>query len=773
VKAERQALLDDTDVVGRAWCEAYSQLVDDWLQRVLTKAAGSPAVRGLALVAVGGYGRRELAPSSDIDLWLVHTGRSDVGELAERIWYPIWDEGLKLGHAVRSLSDTLVLVADDLETATSVLTARHVAGDPDVTAELAAKGRASWQKKSKRWLAELATSSSDRHRRAGEVAFLLEPDLKDGRGGLRDAHSIWWARDAGASLHDVDDAELQTSYSTLLSVRIELHRRTGRPSDVLLLQEQDAVAESLRYADADALMHAVSSAARTISWTCDETWRHVAATSGGAVRRALLSRRTDNGKPLAEWLVLRDGEVHVADGADVGSDPVLPLRAAALAAAHITTIDRRSLERLAASSPPLPSPWPPEARQRLVQLLLAGPACIRVIEALDQRGLWTKVLPEWAPTRSKPQRNAYHRFTVDRHLVEAAAGAAALAGRVRRPDLLVVGTLLHDIGKGRPGDHTIAGMDLVREMAARMGFPAADVDTLVALVQHHLLLPDVATRRDLDDPGTIELVAKAVGDEGTLELLAALTEADSIATGPAAWGSWKAGLVADLVDRTAHVLRGGAFSEVRGDDFPSASHLATMASGEQVLDGRDDTLTVITADRPGVFAKVAGVLALHGLDVLEAAAYSSDDGQALARFRVEPSFGPVVPWDRVTADLQLVFAGRLALTARLDERARTYSGRRPPAAAPVRAGVSVDNRASATATVIDVQAPDSVGLLHRITRALAELELDIRSAKVSTIGPQAVDAFYVRGADGGKVHDAEFLAEVERAVLHAIDTAPD
>jgi [protein-PII] uridylyltransferase len=318
-------------------------------------------------------------------------------------------------------------------------------------------------------------------------------------------------------------------------------------------------------------------------------------------------------------------------------------------------------------------------------------------------------------------------------------------------------------------------MDIVRDLAARMGFAPADVGTLVALVEHHLLLPDVATRRDLDDPGTLELVVKAVGDEGTLELLAALTEADSLATGPAAWGSWKASLVADLVERAAHVLRGGAASEVRRDDFPSARHLALVAAGEQVLEGVEDGLTVVTADRPGIFAKVAGVLALHGLAVLDAAALSTESadgaGVALARFRVEPSFGPVVPWDRVIADLQRAFAGRLALRARLDDRARTYSSSRAVSAVPVRCSVSVDNRASASATVIDVQAPDSVGLLHRITSALAELDLDIRSAKVSTVGPQAVDAFYVRAGDGSKLTDADLLREVERAVLHAVQTS--
>jgi [protein-PII] uridylyltransferase len=264
-------------------------------------------------------------------------------------------------------------------------------------------------------------------------------------------------------------------------------------------------------------------------------------------------------------------------------------------------------------------------------------------------------------------------------------------------------------------------------------------------------------------------VAEAAGDVATLRLLAALTEGDSLATGPAAWGGWKAQLVADLVERTSAVLGGGSLADVPRDRFPTEAHLALMAAGEQVLDGHDDTLTVVTKDRPGVFSKVAGVLALHGLAVLDANAFSSDDGIALARFRVESSFGPVIPWDRVTGDLERCFAGRLALAARLHERSRTYAPRRPAAATPVRTGVSFDNRASAVATVIDVLAPDAIGVLHRVTRALADLEIDIRSAKVTTIGPQAVDAFYARDAGGGKLLDDAVRREVELAVLHAIE----
>jgi [protein-PII] uridylyltransferase len=762
VKDARQALLDDKTLVGRAWCRAYSELIDDWLGLLLSRAAGSPAAHGVSLVAVGGYGRAELAPNSDIDLLLLHSGRPDVAQIAERIWYPIWDEGLKLGHAVRTPKEALSLAEDDLDTATSLLSARHVAGDTELTARISGDARERWHKRSKRWLGELARSVEERHLRAGEVAFLLEPDLKEGRGGLRDVHALTWAQAAKALLFDGDAAPLDASYATLLDARVELHRRTGRTGDVLLLQEQDGVAAALGLSDADELMHGLATAARTIAWTSDDTWRRISSVLRGPVGR--LSRRD---RPLAEGLALRDGEVHVAPDAHPGEDPALVLRAAALAATGATTIDRGSLDLLAAEALALPDPWPAEARTRMAELLLAGPPAVRVIEALDQKGLWVRVLPEWEPTRSRPQRNAYHRFTVDRHLVEAAVGAAALAGRVQRPDLLVIGTLLHDIGKGCPGDHTVEGMALVQGIGTRMGFAPRDVDTLVTLVEHHLLLPDVATRRDLDDPATIDLVAKAVGDQATLELLAALTEADSLATGPAAWGGWKASLVADLVDRTSHVLAGGRLEDVPRDEFPSADHLARMAAGERILEGRDDTLTVITADRPGVFSKVAGVLALHGLGVLAANAWSSDDGMALARFKVESSFGPVVPWERVKVDLERAFTGRLALTARLDDRARTYGGRRAAAATPVRTGFAYDNRASESATVIDVQAVDSIGLLHRITRALAELDLDIRKALVTTVGPQVVDAFYIRDAAGGKITDEHRLAEIERAVLHA------
>ncbi len=411
-------------------------------------------------------------------------------------------------------------------------------------------------------------------------------------------------------------------------------------------------------------MAAVAGAARTIAWTSDDAWRRIQS-----MLRGPFGREAHNARPLAAGVALCDGEVELQPSARLADDPVLVLRVAAMAAAHHTVIDRQSLERLAAEAVPMPDPWPAEARSRLAELLLAGQAAISVIEALDQRGVWVRVLPEWEPTRSRPQHNPYHRFTVDRHLLEAAANAAGLRDRVDRPDLLVIGALLHDIGKGGPGDHTEVGMGLARQIATRMGFGAGDVATLVAMVQHHLLLPDVATRRDLDDPATIEPVADAVGTVELLRLLAALTEADSLATGPTAWGPWKADLLGQLVERVAQVLTGGEAAGVVRESFPTEAQLARLAEGGRHIDAAGDRLTVIADDRPGIFSRVAGVLALHGLDVLTGTAYSSDDGRALAEFRVADPIRDHPPWPRVVADLERVLDGRLALNARLAERA--------------------------------------------------------------------------------------------------------
>jgi [protein-PII] uridylyltransferase len=754
MRAERRALVEKAGLSGPAFCRAYSDAADSWLVDLLGDEPG------VALVAVGGYGRGELAPFSDLDVVLVHAGRKDVKAVADRVWYPIWDAGIGLDHSVRTVKEALAVAADDLKAALGLLDVRLVAGEARLAEELGRKAREQWRGRAGRWLPRLAEAVRARHAEFDEVAFLLEPELKEGRGGLRDVHTRQAMVAATPVVQFVDEA-VAAAYALLVGVRVALHRRAGRALDRLLLQEQDAVAADLGYASADALMADVAAAGRTIAWASDDAWARVSSSLAGPRGRA-----GGRDRPLGPGLLLRDGEVALAPDAVPATDPALVLRAAVAAAETGAPFARATLDRLATEASPPGDPWPEGMRDLLVALLGVGRAAVPVLEALDQKGLLVRVLPEWEAVRSRPQRNAYHRFTVDRHLCETAANAAALVGTVARPDLLLVGAWLHDIGKGFPGDHTEAGMEVVEKVGARMGFPPADVAVLVDMVRHHLLLPDIATRRDLDDPATIGAVAAAVGSRETLDLLAALTEADSLATGPSAWGSWKEGLVADLVARTAAVLEGG--SVVPAATLPTEEHVALMARRELVVRGEGNRLTVVAPDRPGLFARVAGTLALHGLDVRSGAVASSDDGMAVEVFEVEPAFAAAPDWERVGADIERALSGRLALDARLSDRARTYEVRRPAAARPAEPQVLFDNDATEAATVVEVRAPDGVGVLYRITQALAEVDLDVRRAKVSTMGHEVVDSFYVVDAEGRKVVDPDHLREVERAILAAL-----
>jgi len=757
----RQALLADESLTGGDWCHRHSGLVDAWMAELLHGAVGD-AFTGLALVAVGGYGRAELCPQSDIDLMLVHDRRRDIAAVADRIWYPIWDQGIKLGHSVCTVREALALANDDLDSATALLSARHVAGDEALVDALAGGAADQWRRRSKRWLTELAARNEARQEKAGEVAFELEPDLKEGRGGMRDVHALGWAEAARQILLDHDSESLAGAYSVLLDARVELQRRSGRPSNILALDDQAVVAKALGDADADTLMARVAQAARSIAWTGDDTWHRIRSGLRGPLARGGRTR------PIAEGVFLRDGEIHV-EATDGGHDASLVLRAAGSAAAHDTIIDRQSLEDLATRAPALGDPWSPEARSLLVELLLSGRPAIRVIESLDQRGIWTRILPEWQRVRARPQRNAYHRYTVDRHLLEATAEAARLAPHLERGDLLVVAALLHDLGKGGDGDQADVGVDLAREVAARMGYADEDVATISALVRHHLLLGEVALRRDLDDPTTIERVAATVGSISRLRLLAALTEADSLATGPSAWVPPKAERVGLLVERVAGLLGGGETDRPRYSPFPSPDQLDRLSEGTEHIDTAANVLTVMTSDRPGLLSRVAGVLALHGLDVEAAASHTTDEGRALAEFRVNDRSRAERAWPRVVADLRLALDSRLAINARLAERARAYARIGRPKIAFGATRVSFDDDASSDATVIDVQTDDGIGVLYRITTALAEFDLDIRSARVQTLGTHVVDAFYARDGQGAKITDSHALGEIERAIVHSLD----
>ena len=755
----RQQVLADTKLRGVRLTHALCEATDEWIREVWTRAFEDVKVsKRVALVAVGGYGRGELAPFSDLDIMLIHDGAKNIDDLASKIWYPIWDSGLKLGHSVCTVKQATELAKSELDAATALLSVRLLAGDESLANELSVEGVKTWKAGASNRLPQLMQRVRDRQQDNGEVAFLLEPNLKEGYGGLRDIHALIWAEAAGVEISRSDRDALDAGRDVLMAVRVALHRHVGRAVEVMHLEDQDAVASLCGYRNADALVAALSNAGRSVSWVGDEVWARVAAAKTKPVADQL----------LAPGVILHLGEIHLEETVDPATDPTLLLRVAASAARHKARIDRPTLDRLAQSCPPMPSPWPVGAIDDFVGLLLTAHDAIPVLEALDQRGLWVKVLPEWAPNRSKPQRNAYHRFTVDRHLWEATANAATWADRVARPDLLVLGALFHDIGKGYPGDHTEVGVAMVEKIGPRLGLNADDTQMICAMVKHHLLLPDVATRRDLADSATIMMVADEVKTPLVLDLLHGLTEADSLATGTAAWGTWKAELVSDLVRRVHLVLGGAEVEEAQWRLFPDAEVLEMMAGGTVTFGLSDDSVTVVSPDRPGTFSRVAGVLALHGLGVLGAQAHSDEQGMAASQFRViVPSHGPI-EWQPIVQNLTRALNGELAIEARMAERAKTYRRKRRSAGELAPPRVTFFDEASSNATVIEVRAPDQHGILHRVTKAMAEVGLDIRHATVQTIGDEVVDAFYVRTSSGSKLTDKFHRQEVERAILFSL-----
>ncbi|HVB91955.1 MAG TPA: [protein-PII] uridylyltransferase [Acidimicrobiales bacterium] len=776
LRQRRQRLLARSDLRGDEFCHEYAAEADSWLSE-LAERAGGDAKRRLALLAVGGYGRSLLCPYSDLDVVLVHHGHRDIRSVADAIWYPVWDEGVHLDHSVRRPSEVLTAAAEDVRVALGLLDARLVWGEAKVVEPLLAKARAAWRDRlGTRYLPLLRVQMDERRAAAGDVAFLLEPDLKESAGGLRDVSVLRAISAYAPMLADYADlASLEPATSLLTTIRVELHRMAGRAHDKLLLQDQDQVAAVLGFPDADALMSAVSAAGRQIAWVSDDVWRRRRLWDPTPPPRRRFRRHlaetgsTASSLDLGPDMVLVGGEVALTPTAAVSDDVSLAFRLALTAAELDRPIAKGSLHRLADRMPPPSDPWPPDVLAALLRLLGVGRPAIDKLESLDQHGLLVRLIPEWAAVRNKPQRNAYHLYTVDRHLLEAAAVASELTGSVERPDLLLVGALLHDIGKGFPGDHSEVGMEVVRRVTARMGFDTADVAIMVELVRHHLLLPDTATRRDLDDATTISNVAHAAGDRVTLHLLGALTEADSRATGPSAWGSWKAGLVTDLVERTDRVLQGQR--EPVGRDILLGSYRDMMQevrrNGLPSVSLQPPLVIVAAPDRRGLFSSVAGALALQGMDV-RAANVSGEDGVAVEVFTVEMSRGNWPDTAKLRDDLVAVLSDRMAIGELLSERARLYPARRPSAAHMPDRDVRVDNGASESATVLEIRAPDEVGLLHRVTRALYEADLDVVSARVSTLGELVVDAFYVRESTGAKVTDEKRLAEIKAATWDSL-----
>lgn len=807
-------LLDELSALERAYTRGHhgrwsasrrAELVDECLRRLF---ASSDPPGGVALVALGGYGRGRLSPLSDIDLLVVHEGSNaeELSPLAERLLYPLWDAGLTVGHGVRTPSECEALAADRLDARTAMLDGRLLGGEPSVWDDAAARVLAPVRADPKGFAEALREDARGRRRRHGDLSSLLEPDLKEAAGGLRDVQLLGWLATAiGTSLEDAglvrgpEREAIDAADEFLERVRGALRLETARPTDRIVLELQPPVARELGFSDepgllaVDALMRAVFEHARQVRHvTRSALDRYLRGTGAGAVVEP-----TPDGVLRAFVDVARDGVVMPA----------------------------ATLDRMAEIDVPEVVEWTDEVRDAFLALLATGSEAVCALETMDRIGLLVRFLPAWAAVRCRPQRDPYHRSSVDVHLLHALGEMGRLLEGSEDPedrlvieaveavsdrDALRLGALLHDIGKTGRGGHVAEGERVARETLTRMRLPEDTRDLAIFLVAEHLLLSDTATRRDLEDPDLILGVAARIGEPERLAALYLLAIADAGATGPLAWTSWRASLVRELVVKIQHVLERGevgadtaARLAERRDAIREALPNEDRAAVERFLEEMPQpyllgvpveriarqfpmiaaplgtrevrthaepgtrphtyAVTVVAGDRPGLLSMIAGALSLSGLSILTAQVFTTEDGLAVDVFEVEGAFEADVAeerWRELRGTLRRAIEGRLSLPYRVGEKRKHYPAPRRPV--PVK--VDVHNDASDFFTVIEVGASDRIGVLFDITRTFTELQVDVHLAKVATYGERVVDAFYVRDDLGRKIEDGERIAELERAL---------
>ena len=703
----------------------------------------------IALAAVGGYGRGELSPGSDLDILFLHTGKvsaDDLKAFVNDVLYPLWDKK-SVDHSVRTRSETRDAASSDLRVATGLLDIRLIAGNPDLVAGVQLDALDFWRKNAKENLANLHKSLQERHVRAGELAYLLEPDLKEARGGLRDIQALRAISLSAAIAVPLE--KISWAEGTLNNVRESLHIASGRGKDRLLFQEQDKVAKLLNYPDADAMMSDVARAARTVDYLLNYTWHALEHKGKDGLGRILKRPRITT---VAKNVSASNREIIIDPFTSLNDDPVCGLRAAATAAQlglplSLDTCTELS-ENLKSGQGKLPTPWPREARELLISLIGAGEAMVGIFESLDQEEIIFEWIPEWMSVRSLPQRNALHRHTVDRHMVETAVHAAKLTRKVQRPDLLLFAALFHDIGKGAHEDHSVRGVRLIEPIAQRIGFDAKEIEILKNLVLHHLLLSSTATRRDLDDPATIQSIVSLIPDVNTLELLHALSIADGEATGSAGWSDWKATLVNDLVQRVKRAMAGAEFAQ---QPEVSAEQMAQAEKGELRVTLEEHSsgyaVEVISPDKPGLLSIVAGVFNISRLDVKSARTKTLGNSAVMYWIVTPEPHAPEISATKLHDLIADALLDSKDVEEKLIARAAAYAS--IPSIPVPDPEVEIFTDAATDATVIEVRSHDRPGLLFRIGAAITQSKIDIRSAIVTTLGAEAIDTLYVTELTGG------------------------
>ena len=842
---------------------ALSTLMDDILQALFEVAItriypmDNPSYgERLSLVAVGGYGRALMAPGSDIDLlFLLPYKQTSWGEsVAEFILYTLWDMGLKVGHATRSIDQCIRASKSDMTIRTSLLEARHIAG-----------AEALYRLLRRRFAQEIVAQGSpedfvdaklkerdDRHVRSGESRYLVEPNIKDGKGGLRDLQSLFWIAkyvyrvdDAGELVgHGLFTGEEFAKFADaerfLWTVRCHLHFLTGRPEERLSFDVQREMARRLGYADRAGL----SSVERFMKHyfliakdVGDLT--HIfcqALEDANKKRRPALSRvlphfgrRREIGAFVAE-----SGRIDVIGPDAFAKDPVNLIRIF-----HIS--DREELEiapgaaRLMRQSLSLIDDKlrnDKEANRLFLEILSSRNDPERTLRNMNEAGVFGPFVPDFGRIVAMMQFNMYHHYTVDEHLIRAIGFlskiehgvfakenplSSELFAQIKHRVPLYVAMLLHDIAKGRPEDHSEAGAEVARNLCPRLGLSPAETDLVVWLVEHHLLMSDVAQRRDIADPKTVKDFTELVQSPERLRLLVILTVADIRAVGPGVWNSWKGALLRELYYEAEAVLQGGHSGITRIERVEQAKDALTErlkglpkndiervlslhyppywlsldaatheAHAHLILDadreerplsflvkplpaGGATEITVYTPDHAGLFSRLAGVFALAGATIADARIFTTTHGMALDIFTIQDADGEAFGDPDRLKRLENSIAASLKGDLKAHEIISTRRIRPRERAFTVQPTVVIDNSASDMYTVIEVNGRDRPGLLHDLTRVLFSLSLSVASARIATYGERAVDVFYVKDNFGLKVLNTGRLILIEARLLEALD----
>lgn len=747
-------------------------LVDGWLTE-LWAGAGGPA-SGAALGAIGSLGRRDLGPASDLDLVLLidpdRLDQAETNRLANALWYPIWDSGTSLDHAVRSPEECDQVARDDLRAAISLLDLRVIAGDSDLVEDTAHRVRMRWRREARRRVSDLVDLAMDRGHRYGSLAHSSEPNLKSDRGGLRDVTVIRAL--AESWLADHDHEVVDAAARTLGDARDALQAVTGTAGTRLGRADQDAVAALTGHATADDHHTVLAEAARAVSWELHRTVRaaEAALAPGGSATRGTGSDRRPALTRLPHGVLVQAGEVSVDPST---RDLLRDLAAVRHAATTGLPLADATLARMADADT---APLVPAQRDVLVDSL-AGEHFAQVYEALDVKGIFARWVPGWAEVRNRPQRSAVHRFTVDRHLVETVLESQRFLARVGRPDLLLVAALLHDLGK-RSGarDHAAEGAPLAETAARHLGFDTADSRAIALLVREHLTLIRLATGRDLADPATLRDLLDAIDhDPEVLELLRALTEADAVAAGPAAWSTWRADLVDHLTDLARDALSGTApaprivLSPQRSVQDAVRTAVQRTGSAQVVYPAHteDEPISQICVGAPdgdGVFAAMARVLVRLRLDV-HSAVVGTQDGVAVNTWWVAAAPADL-PHPSV---LRSALDRELAVRNRPDARVLELPPAPPPRTTEDTPVVTLLPGASREATVVQVNARNRPSLLADVAEVITVHRLQVRSAHVLTLGRRAVDVLYLTDQHGRGL-DPPTVGRIVTALMDAAAT---